>query len=86
MKDVFLKGMTYGWGSKRGEYRTEYAEDSMRKLAETGSEWIALSFWTWQDTVHSTEIHYDYGYTVTDRDLAHAVQLAKQLGLKVCLK
>lgn len=44
MKNVFLKGMTYGWGSKRGEYRTEYAEDSMRKLAETGSEWIALSF------------------------------------------
>jgi hypothetical protein len=86
VKDVFLKGMTYGWGSKRGEYRTEYAEDSMRKLAETGSEWIALSFWTWQDTVHSTEIHYDYGYTVTDRDLAHAVQQAKQLGLKVCLK
>ena len=86
MKDVFLKGMTYGWGSTRGEYRTAYAAESMRKLAETGSEWIALSFWTWQDTVHSTEIHFDYGYTPTDRDIAHAVQQAKQLGLKVCLK
>lgn len=86
MKDVFLKGMTYGWGSTRGEYRTAYAVESMRKLAETGSEWIALSFWTWQDTVHSTEIHFDYGYTPTDRDIAYAVQQAKQLGLKVCLK
>lgn len=86
MKDIFLKGMTYGWETPRGEYRKDYAEDSMRKLAETGSEWIALSFWTWQDTIHSTDIYFDYGYTPTDRDVEHSVRLAKELGLKVCLK
>ncbi|AWB46916.1 glycosyl hydrolase family 53 [Paenibacillus sp. CAA11] len=78
--------MTYGWGEKRGAYQTDEAVDSMRKLAETGSEWIALSFWTWQDTIHSTSIYFDYGYTPTDQDIAFAVKQGKQLGLKVCLK
>ncbi|WP_337099305.1 glycoside hydrolase family 113 [Paenibacillus sp. YIM B09110] len=82
----FFKGMTYGWGSKRGEYRQPYAIDSMRKLRETGSEWIALSFWTYQDTIHATQIYFDYGYTVTDRDIEFAVKQAKSLGLRVCLK
>ncbi|WP_199613660.1 glycoside hydrolase family 113 [Paenibacillus alkalitolerans] len=86
MERLFIKGMTWGWNSKRGDYRTPEAADSLRKLCETGCEWVALSFWTWQDTVHSTEISFDYGYTVTDRDLEFAVREAKRLGLKVCLK
>lgn len=86
MERLFIKGMTWGWGSRRGDYRTPEAADSLRKLKETGCEWIALAFWTWQDHVFSTQIQFDYGYTVTDRDIAHAVELAKKLGLKVCLK
>ncbi len=83
---LFFKGMTYGWSTSRGGYRQPYAVDSLRKLKETGSEWIALSFWTYQESVFSTEITFDYGYTVTDRDIEFAVKQAKQLGLKVCLK
>ncbi|MFC3341492.1 glycosyl hydrolase family 53 [Paenibacillus abyssi] len=86
MERLFIRGMTWGWGSKRGDYRTEAAADSMRRLKETGSEWIALSFWTWQETVHSTQIPFDYGYTVTDRDIEAAVREARQNGLKICLK
>ncbi len=86
MMPPFFKGMTFGWGAKRGDYRTQEALDSMLQLKQTGSEWIALSFWTWQDTISSTEITFDYGYTVTDRDLAVAVSNAKANGLKVCLK
>ncbi|MDQ6422892.1 glycosyl hydrolase family 53 [Paenibacillus sp. LHD-117] len=82
----FFKGMTYGWGAGRGDYRQPYAVDSLRNLRETGSEWIALSFWTYQDHVYSTSIPFDYGYTMTDRDIAFAVKEAKALGLKVCLK
>ncbi len=83
---LFIKGMTYGWGASRGQYRQDYALESMQKLRGTGSEWIALAFWTWQESVHSTEIPFDYGYTVTDRDIMAAVDNAKSLGLKVCLK
>jgi len=86
MERLFIKGMTWGWSSRRGDYRTAEAAESMRKLKETGSEWVALSFWTWQDRVHSTQIAFDYGYTVTDRDIAAAVREARKHGLKVCLK
>lgn len=86
MSKLFIKGMTYGWGSTRGDYREQFAVDSLHKLKETGSEWIALSFWTYQDNVHATKINFDYGYTVTDRDIMFAVKQAHDLGLKVCLK
>jgi hypothetical protein len=86
MERLFVKGMTWGWNSIRGDYRSAEAIDSLRKLKETGSEWICLSFYTFQDHVHSTTIHYDYAYTMTDRDIQFAVAEARKLGLKVCLK
>lgn len=86
MKEVFIKGMTYGWDSIRGAYRTSEAVESLKNLKETGSEWIALSFYTLQETYHSTEITFDYSYTMTDRDIEFAVRQAKELGLKICLK
>ncbi|MCC3376814.1 glycosyl hydrolase family 53 [Cohnella sp. REN36] len=81
-----MKGMTHGWDSQRGAYRQPYALDSLRKLKETGSEWIALSFYTYQANTHATEIPFDYGHTMTDRDIEFAVNQSKALGLKVCLK
>ncbi|MCJ8007552.1 glycoside hydrolase family 113 [Lederbergia wuyishanensis] len=86
MKDLFVKGMTYGWNSSRGAYRTPRAVESLEKLKETGSEWIALSFYTYQNTIFSTDIPFDYGFTMTDSDIMFAVKKAKELGLKVCLK
>ncbi|MFA9458192.1 glycosyl hydrolase family 53 [Halalkalibacter sp. AB-rgal2] len=86
MKELFIKGMTYGWNTTRGAYRTAEAVESMKKLKETGSEWIALSFFTYQETFSSTDIIFDYGFTMTDRDIEFAVRQAKELGLKVCLK
>ncbi|ALS26290.1 glycosyl hydrolase family 53 [Paenibacillus sp. 32O-W] len=83
---ILMKGMTWGWNSRRGDYRTPQAVDSLTKLKENGCEWVALSFDTLQDHVHSTSIPFDYGYTVTDRDLEFAIREAKRLGLKVCLK
>ena len=86
MQELFIKGMTYGWNSSRGAYKTPEAVDSLQKLKETGSEWIALSFYTYQRTIFSTDIPFDYGYTVTDTDIIFAVKEANKLGLKVCLK
>ncbi|MDQ0229621.1 glycoside hydrolase family 113 [Metabacillus malikii] len=86
MKELFVKGMTYGWDTSRGAYRTPEAVDSLEKLHATGTEWIALSFFTYQKTYVSTEITFDYGYTMTDRDIEFAVKKAKELGMKVCLK
>jgi hypothetical protein len=78
--------MTFGWGATRGDYQQSFSIDSLKKLKETGSEWIALSFWTYQDSVQSTKINFDFGYNVTDKDISFAVDQAHQMGLKVCLK
>jgi hypothetical protein len=86
VRELFIKGMTYGWNTTRGAYRAPEAVDSLKKLKETGSEWIALSFYTFQENVFSTEITFDYGNTMTDRDIEFAVRTAKELDLKVCLK
>lgn len=82
----FFKGMTFGWHAERGDYRTEEAVNSLRKLRDTGCEWIALAFYTYQDSIFSTDIPFDYGRTVTDRDIEFIVKKAKEFGLKVCLK
>lgn len=81
-----LKGMTFGWGAQRGDYRKAATRDSLKALKDTGAEWIALSFWTWQANVFSTEIEFDYGYTVTDHDLQRVIEMARNLDLKVVMK
>lgn len=86
MQELFVKGMTYGWNSKRGDYQTKEAVESLEKLSKTGSEWIALAFYTMQDNYHSTNIPFDYGFTMTDKDIRFAIEQARSLDLKVCLK
>ena len=83
---VFCKGYTWGFFSKQGEWLTEAAEQSMRRLASNGLDWICLTVNAWQETFYSTRIFSLYGRTQTDEEVAHAVALAKSLGLKVCLK
>mgnify|MGYP001222984761 CR=1 FL=1 len=86
MDSLFVKGMTWGWNSRRGDYRTPEAADSLRKLREAGNEWVCLAFAVTQDHFYSTAIKFDYAHTVTDRDLECAVREARKLGLKICLK
>ena len=42
MERLFMKGFTWGWGAKRGDYRTERAVDSMRKLKEYGCDMFCV--------------------------------------------
>ena len=83
---MFIKGFTYGFDGKRGDYRTPEAALSMERLAALGGDWAALAFAVRQDTFHSTVIRPDYRCTVTDRDVAAAVAELHRLGLKVCMK
>lgn len=67
-------------------YRTPEAERSMERMAALGGNWAALAFTVMQETFHSTSIRPDYRFTVTDRDVAFAVNKMHTLGLKVCMK
>ena len=83
---MFIKGFTYGFDGKRGDYRTEQAAESMERLAELGGDWAALAFVVKQDSFCSTVIRPDYRHTVTDKDVTTAVKKLHSLGMKVCMK
>ena len=81
-----IKGFTYGYDGRRGDYRTPEAACSMDRLAALGGDWAALAFAVCQDTYCSTQIRPDYRFTVTDRDVAAAADRLHERGLKVCMK
>ena len=56
---MFIKGFTYGFDGKRGDYRSAEAVQSMEALAALGGDWAALAFAVRQDTFHSTVIRPD---------------------------
>ena len=83
---MLIKGFTYGFDGKRGDYCTPEAALSMERLASLGGDWAALAFAVRQDTFHSTVIRPDYRWTVRDADVLCAVRKLHDLGLKVCMK
>ncbi|WP_411334721.1 glycoside hydrolase family 113 [Metabacillus indicus] len=83
----FIKGFTYGWMSRIGDFAKEEAKESMRLLKErTNSEYAIISLAALQDGAHSTEIDYSGDHMVTDEELIEMIGFAQSLGLKVMLK
>lgn len=83
---IFCKGYTWGFFSRDQEMLTDDARQSMERLASNGLDWICITVNAWQETFYSTTIFSMYGRTQTDEEIRHAVKMAKELGLKVCLK
>ncbi len=86
MERLFCKGYTWGFFSGSGVYGTPDAERSMELLAENGLDWICIPVNCFQESYHSTLIFSMFGRTQTDCEVKAAVDKAKSLGLKVCLK
>ena len=84
----FIKGMTWGWVGSRGEYASPAAADSMKKLAETGSQWVCIAFAPNMKTFDTPEFKFgdDNPTMATDDEIRHAVALARDNGLKVMFK
>lgn len=85
-KNLFCKGYTWGFFSPSGMMQTEAAERSMERLASNGLDWICIPVNAWQESFADTRIFSDYERTQTDSDLLFAVNKARTLGLKICLK
>lgn len=81
-----IKGFTYGYGAGKGMFTKPEAELSMEKLASLGGNWVALAMTVSQKHFYSTSFGFDYRRTATDKELTHAINKLKSLGLKVCLK
>jgi hypothetical protein len=84
----FIKGMTWGWVGSRGEYASPDAADSMKKLAETGSQWVCIAFAPNIKAFDTPEFKFgdDNPSMATDDEIRHAVDLARENGLRVMFK
>lgn len=84
----FIKGMSWGWASSRGDCASPDAAESMRRLAETGAEWVCIAFDTTMNTPHDPAFVWgdDNTSMVSDHELRHAIDLAHENNLKVILK
>jgi len=83
----FIKGFTYGWMSRKGEFAKPEAKESMRLLKErTNSEYVIISMAALQDGAHTTFVDYTGEHMVSDEELINMIEYAQSLGLKVILK
>jgi hypothetical protein len=84
----YVKGVSWGWVGSRGDFASPEAAASMKKLAETGAEWVCIAFGAAMKA--PTDPHIAWGDAnpamATDDEIRHAVQLARDNGLKVILK
>jgi hypothetical protein len=84
----FIRGMTWGWVGSRGEYASPAAADSMKKLAETGSQWVCIAFAPNMTTYDTPGFKFGAANPnmATDDEIRHAVELARASGLRVMFK
>jgi hypothetical protein len=81
----FQKGIVFAtWW--HGGYATPQADRALADLAATGANWLAIVVTGYQETYVSTAIRRDLPRTPTDADLAHVIDKAHELGLRVMLK
>jgi len=84
----FLKGHSWGWTGRRGEYASPAADESMRKLADTGADSVCIAFATTMRNAETPKFGWsdDNPRMVSDDEIRRAIQLARDNDLKVILK
>ncbi|MEN6386925.1 MAG: hypothetical protein ABFD79_17225 [Phycisphaerales bacterium] len=84
----FIKGFTWGWTGQRGQYLGDAPADSMKKLAETKTQWVCISFAGDMEEPNIPDIQWGDSYKrmATDAEIRRAIQLARDNKLKVILK
>ena len=84
----FIKGFSWGWMGWRGQYLGPGPADSMRKLADTGANWVCVSFGAEMEKPNEPQILWadKNPSMVTDKEIRRAISLARENNLKVILK
>lgn len=83
-KPVFQKGMSYRHYPY--PYHSSHSNESLQRIAETNTEYVAITVWWLQENITSTQIYAKPGWTATNESLAMAIQKAHELDMKVMLK
>lgn len=81
---VFQRGMSYR--HYPFPYDSHHSNESLLHMAETNTEYVAITVWWLQKNITSTQIYAKSGWTATNESLAMVIQKAHELGMKVMLK
>ncbi len=90
--DAFMKGFNFAdWApfdtpGPQPLYNPAQTDVSLKNLAATGTNWIALFVRGCQDTISSTNITRNQYATASDSSLQYVVDFAHTLGVRVMLK
>ena len=87
----FIKGISWGWTGSKGQYLGEAPVESMKKLAETGANWVCIAFGgEMNEPNNPNNPHIVWSNNcpnmVTDDEIRRAVDIARKNNLKVILK
>jgi hypothetical protein len=84
----FIKGFSWGWSGWKGQYLGSGPVDSMKKLADTGSNWVCISFGTEMEKPNEPPITWSDANPrmVSDDEILWSIKLACDNNLKVILK
>ncbi|RSK28337.1 1,4-beta-xylanase [Bacillus sp. HMF5848] len=83
----YIKGFTFGWLARKGDFEKIEAKQSLKLLKErTNSNYVIFALAALQDTAHSTKIDYTDSHMVDDDELVGMIEYARSLDLKVIIK
>lgn len=84
----FIKGFSFGYMSKKGEWETEEAKQSLKRLKQRcGIDHVVLTVVAEQDKPQSVHIHWkDHPDMLSDQEIENMIFYAQSLGLTVILK
>ena len=83
----FIKGVTFGYMSQRGEWATQEAFESLRLLKERcAATHVILAVVAEQATIHATKINWQAETVLSDQEVRKMIAFAQEIGLKVILK
>jgi hypothetical protein len=84
----YVKGFSWGWTGWRGSYASPEAEESLKKLADTGTEWVCIAFAPNMKTFDTPEFEFGDANPdmITDDELRQAIDTGRAKGMKVMLK
>lgn len=81
-----IKGFTYGFCGRKGNYNSEEGIYSQNALMNTGINWVCLAVVINQKTFSSTEFYFDFRKSIPDLELIETIERFHKNNIKVCLK
>jgi hypothetical protein len=84
----FIKGHSWGFPGLRGQYLGDAPAESMKKMADTGANWVCICFAGEMNKPNEPHIFWADSdpCMVTDDEILRAISLARQNNLKIILK